>query len=236
MDDRQPKNEGFFEEEDAQSEWAQMTEKGSVKDNPYNTRRNHLLTLLWACLLAAALIGMDYINRTVLTEPLDGYMDVAVHRLKNGPEYSKEYEYYTIAENGEYERTDPFQADETEFLVTDYYEHELERTNYLAEYRLFPDEDRDDFPDGEEVELTPVLKRILELVEEEEADHWIFKARILRTEDHYFVCVDRNVNWWTPYMLFYYSEEQDRLRHIATFDDRSVTDIRLSEEFEQRVG
>ena len=182
--------------------------------------------------IAVSLIAMNYGGQVRLRKPLNGFVDVVTREDTYWGAYSTEKQYYTIAENGKYEKTEPFEPEETKVYRTDLYEHESGdgRRNYLTEYRLY------DLYSGKEAEMTPVFRRILELVEETETEHWIFHAHILCVQEEYFVCVDRNVNLWVPYVLYYYSPAQERLVKVATFDDQLPTEIRLSEEFHERIG
>lgn len=181
--------------------------------------------------IAVSLIAMNYGDQTRLGKPLNGFMDVVTREDTYWGVYSTERQYYTIAENGKYEKTEPFEPEETKVYRTDLYEHESGdgRRNYLTEYRLY------DLYTEKEIEVAPVMRRILELVEETE-EKVIFHAWILCVRDQYFVCVDRNVNFFCPYVLYYYSAVQDRLMKLATFDDQLPVEIRLSEDFHERVG
>lgn len=181
--------------------------------------------------IAVSLIAMNYGGLNLIGIPFNGFMDVVTREDTMWGSYSTEKQYYTIAENGKYEKTEPFEPEETRVYRTDWYEHESGggRMNYLAEYRLY------DLYTGKEVEVTPVFRRILELIETTE-EKVIFHAWILCVRDQYFVCVDRNVNIWHPYVLYYYSPAKDRLIKLATFDDELPTEIRLSDDFYERVG
>ena len=179
--------------------------------------------LIIGLFIAVSLIAMN--------RPLNGFMDVVTREDTAWGAYSTEKQYYTIAAGGKYEKTEPFEPEETKVYRTDNYKHESGdgRRNYLTEYRLY------DLYTEKEIEVTPVMRRILELVETTE-EKTIFYARILCVRDQYFVCVDRNVNFFCPYVLYYYSAAQDRLIKLATFDDELPTEIRLSEDFHMRVG
>ena len=181
--------------------------------------------------IAVSLIAMNHSGQTRQGKPLNGFMDVVTREDTYWGAYSTEKQYYTIAENGKYEKTEPFEPEKTKVYRTDLYEHESGggRRNYLTEYRLY------DLYSGKEAEVTPVFRRILELVEETE-EKVIFHAWILCVRDQYFACVDRNVNLWVPYVLYYYSPAQDRLIKLATFDEQLPVEIRLSEDFYERVG
>lgn len=182
--------------------------------------------------IAVSLIAMNYGGQNRLKKPLNGFMDVVTRENTAWGVYSTEKQYYTIAEGGKYEETEPFEPEETKVYRTDWYEHESGsdgRRNYLTEYRMY------ELYTEKEIEVTPVFRRILELIETTE-EKVIFHAWILCVRDEYFVCVDRNVNIWHPYVLYYYSAAQDRLIKLATFDDQLPTEIRLSEDFHERVG
>lgn len=181
--------------------------------------------------IAVSMIAVNYGGQNRLKKPLNGFMGVVTREDTSWGAYSTERQYYTIAENGRCEKTEPFEPEETKIYRTDWYEHESGdgRRNYLKEYRLY------DLYSGKEAEITPVMKRILELIETTE-EKVIFHAWILCVRDQYFACVDRNVNIWHPYVLYYYSSAQDGLIKLATFDDELPTEIRLSEDFHMRVG
>lgn len=182
--------------------------------------------------IAVSLIAMNYGGQNRLKKPLNGFMDVVTRGDTHWGAYSTERQYYTIVENGKYEKTEPFEPEETKVCRTDLYEHESGsggRRNYLTECRLY------ELYTEKEIEVTSVFRRILELIETTE-EKVIFHAWILCVRDEYFVCVDRNVNIWHPYVLYYYSAAQDRLIKLATFDDELPTGIRISEDFHERVG
>ena len=187
--------------------------------------------LIIALCIAVSLIAMNYGGQIRHKKPLNGFMDVVTRKDTMWGAYSTERQYYTIAAGGRYEKTEPFEPEETKVYRTDWYQHDSGsgRRNYLDEYRLY------DLYTNEEVEITPVFRRLLELIEATE-EKCIFHAWILCVREEYFVCVDQNVNLWHPYVLYYYSPAQDRLIKLVTFDNELPTEIRLSEDFHMRVG
>ncbi|MBQ2954831.1 MAG: hypothetical protein IJE08_00055 [Clostridia bacterium] len=77
MNDLDPKETGNLydgEEEEGDGEYVELGGQTTVlpeeeKKNPYNTRKNQMLTLAWLCLLVAALIAADRVGLKLTAAP-----------------------------------------------------------------------------------------------------------------------------------------------------------------------
>ena len=81
--------------------------------------------------------------------------------------------------------------------------------------------------EGNPVEKTPEMNRILELGGENE--HAIMAAWLIRAEDQWFLQVMLNVNLWTPYELYWYNPVSDRLVEMTTFDGKEVVGLEIAD-------
>ncbi len=210
---------------------AGMNQPQEEGKNPYNNPKNHIITVVLLVMMVLILIFTDYMKKAYEKADSEVYFDVIVQELKSGPQYAEERLYYSVSVNGETRQIEEFSGDGAERFITAHYEHEQGRINYLTDRSIYRDDNADDQPDGEAVEMSAEIERILELIEQTETEHWIMQARILCADGECFVCVDRNVNLWTPYVLYYYSVEHDALYELVTFDDMDVVDVRLGEDF-----
>ncbi len=213
-----------------------MNEPQEARKNPYNNPKNHIITVVLLIAMVLILIFTDHVRREMENADFEGYFDVVVQELKSGPQYAEERLYYSVSANGKTRQIEGFSADGAERFITNHYEHEQGQINYLTDRSIYRDDNADDIPDGEAVEMLPVFENILELIEQTETEHWIMQARILRVGEEYFVCVDQNVNLWTPYVLYYYSAEHNALYELVTLSNMDIVDIRLGEDFEEKVS
>lgn len=73
-----------------------------------------------------------------------------------------------------------------------------------------------------EINIDETLNRIIDLITN--VDHTIFKSKIIRLKDDYYVVVALNVNWHSPYEL--YKFKNNRLSYIYTFESEDVIAIK----------
>ena len=227
-----------IEEIDEIGEYVQiggMNQPQEEGKNPYNNPKNHVITVVLLLAMVLLLIFTDYMKKAYDKADSEVCFDVIVQELRSGSQYTEERLYYSVSVSGKKWQIEEFSGSGIERFITAHYEHEQGRINYLTDRSIYRDDNADDQPDGEAVEMPAEIERILELIEQTESDHWIMQARILRADGEYFVCVDRNVNLWTPYVLYYFSPKHDALYELVTFDGVDVVDIRLRENFEATV-
>ena len=75
------------------------------------------------------------------------------------------------------------------------------------------------------IEIKGYLEKIIKLVSKKEK-HDIFDNTIIKVNDDYYVVVELNVNLWTPYKLYKYSKEKNKLKLIYTFDGENIIGIK----------
>jgi len=75
------------------------------------------------------------------------------------------------------------------------------------------------------IEIKGYLEKIIKLVSKKEK-HDIIGNTILKVNDEYYVVVELNVNLWTPYKLYKYSKEKNKLKLIYTFDGENIIGIK----------
>lgn len=75
------------------------------------------------------------------------------------------------------------------------------------------------------IEINGYLEKIIKLVSKKEK-HSIIGNTILKTNDEYYVVVELNVNLWTPYKLYKYNKEKNKLKLIYEFDGENIIGIK----------
>ncbi len=211
------------------------------KKNPYNNPKNHIITAALLLVMMLLLLFTESIKRGIEqnTAAQNGLIDLITLSDSSFLSEGGEVGYYTLAGGKLYE-AEAFESGSSQRFVSKLYRHESgsddARRNFVTDKSVYPDGDLDEYADIKVAENDPVFERILTLIEQVETEHSIFYARIFRIEGEYFVCVDRNVNLWTPYVLYYYSAENDTLYHLYTLSDMDIVDIRLGENFDEKIN
>ena len=57
--------------------------------------------------------------------------------------------------------------------------------------------------------------------------HHVMECRIIRVGDEWFVSAMLNVNLWTPYQFYYFSQDSGKLMLLYEFNGRDVTAVRI---------
>ena len=77
--------------------------------------------------------------------------------------------------------------------------------------------------DANEVEKDEIWLDMLRKVSDKEQEHNNIKARVFETDEGiYYIQVVKNVNLWTPYVLYRYEPKSGRLTYLTTFSDMEV--------------
>lgn len=79
--------------------------------------------------------------------------------------------------------------------------------------------------ENNEVTIDSTLDKIIDLVSN--LEHDIFRAKIIKVDNDYYIVVELNVNWHSPYDLYKY--KNDRLSYIYTFESEDVIAIKEKE-------
>lgn len=77
---------------------------------------------------------------------------------------------------------------------------------------------------GSPVEETETYARIFEIVSESENS--VLSVSIYQLEDHVFVVEEWNVNFWSPYVLYYYDPCVDDLILLYKYDSTQVIGLK----------
>ena len=129
--------------------------------------------------------------------------------------------FYSVSKYRKAERITEFKDDEIDIYTASpgaYDSYIGKGVNFFAKKELYD-------IDGKDVEMTPVLSDIMEMVAGIEND--IMLMQILKDGDEFFVYTELNVNWWSPCVLYYYDQGSKSLRELYTFDNERIIGLRV---------
>lgn len=138
-----------------------------------------------------------------------------------------EIHYYEV-NNWKYKRNiNEFESDKIEIFKVgnECYNKHADIENHIALNQLIIEKCtiKDDLENN--IEINGYLEKIIKLVSKKEK-HDIIGNTIIKVNDEYYVVVELNVNLWTPYKLYKYSKEKNKLKLIYTFDSEEVIGIK----------
>ena len=140
---------------------------------------------------------------------------------------SNQLNYYEINIWKNKRKTKEFKSQELEIYKVDNncYNHNANIEKHIALNQLIIEKCtiKDDLEKN--IEIKGYLEKIIKLVSEKEK-HDIIGNTILKTNDEYYVVVELNVNLWTPYELYKYDKEKNKLKLIHTFDGENIIGIK----------
>lgn len=140
---------------------------------------------------------------------------------------TKEIHYYEI-NNWKYKRKiNEFDSEEIEMFKVDNecYNNRADIENHIALNQLIIEKCtiKDDLENN--IEINGYIEKIIKLVSKKEK-HDIIGNTIIKVNDEYYVVVELNVNLWTPYKLYKYSKEKNKIKLIYTFDGENIIGIK----------
>ena len=140
---------------------------------------------------------------------------------------TNEIHYYEV-NNWEYKRNiNEFESDKIEIFKVDNecYNNHADIENHIALNQLIIEKCtiKDDLENN--IEINGYIEKIIKLVSKKEK-HDIIGNTIIKVNDEYYVVVELNVNLWSPYELYKYSKEKNKLKLIYTFDGEEVIGIK----------
>lgn len=135
-------------------------------------------------------------------------------------ESDKKLSYYEVNDREYKRKTKKFEYKDNEIIILkDCFESYIVGNKVLnrktEECRIFDS-------NSNEIEKYEILENIINQISELEYD--IFKAKIIKVNETYYIVVELNVNLWSPYDLYRY--ENDKLVHLYTFDGEDVIGIK----------
>lgn len=165
--------------------------------------------ILTGCAAQEPEILFDEASEGIVSVILEDYNDGTIH-------------YDTIGPDGQRQPAQPFESDPLEILTAadGCFENYVENQppNRLVNVSLLDES-------GNPVEITETHRRIFELAAQQE--HVITKMRILQTEEHHFVTIEWNVNFWDPHVFYYYDPAADTLTELCTYDATQVVGLKI---------
>ena len=140
---------------------------------------------------------------------------------------TNELHYYEINKWKYKRNTNEFKSNEIEIFKVDnncYNDHtDLENHMFLNQLIIEKCTIKDNLENN--IEINGYLEKIIKLVSKKEK-HSIIGNTILKTNDEYYVAVELNVNLWTPYKLYKYNKEKNKLKLIYEFNGENIIGIK----------
>ena len=138
-------------------------------------------------------------------------------------EDTKELEYYEINDKKNARNVEEFKLDNNKIIkVKDcfdfYINHDLTNTLTLDSCTLLDN-------NGEALEISNELEIIVKEISK--IDHDILDTKIFNIDNNYYIVVELNVNIWSPYRLYYFDEDKNKLKEIYTFDGKDIIGIKI---------
>ncbi|MBQ9952542.1 MAG: hypothetical protein IJO98_10485 [Clostridia bacterium] len=165
--------------------------------------------MLTGCAAQEPEILFDEAAEGIVSVILEDYNDGTIH-------------YDTIGPDGHRQPAQPFESDPLEILTAaeGCFENHVENQppNRLVNVSLLDES-------GNPAEITGTHRRIFELASQQE--HVITKMCILQTEEHHFVTIEWNVNFWDPHVVYYYDPAADTLTELCTYDATQAIGLKI---------
>ena len=138
-------------------------------------------------------------------------------------EDTNELEYYEINDKKSIRNVDEFKVNDSKIIqVKDcfdfYINHDMTNTLTMDTCTLI-DNNR------EVIEISGELETIIKKVSK--IDHDILETKIFNIKNDYYIVVELNVNIWSPYRLYYFDEDKNKLKEIYTFDGKDIIGIKI---------
>ncbi len=146
-------------------------------------------------------------------------------RVITEDEQDQTKEYWGINNHGNEISVKKFKADDTKVYYLDncYDRYTKDGVrNYITDNCEMHDEYENIIPRNNEIE------KIISLVAKTET-HSITSVKIFDKSGNYYVRVRLNVNLWCPYKLYYFDQENNKLKLIHTFGEKDVIGIKINE-------
>jgi hypothetical protein len=140
---------------------------------------------------------------------------------------TKELHYYEINKWKYKRNTNEFKSDEIEIYKVDNncYNDQTDLENHMLLNQLIIEKCKIKDNLENNIEIDGYLEKIIKLVSKKEK-YSIIENTILKTNDEYYVIVELNVNLWTPYKLYKYNKEKNKLKLIYEFDGENIIGIK----------
>lgn len=184
-----------------------------------------LLAVVAACVLCWGAWRMLFGYEVIRFDPdVMGVVDVIVvdHHGKDDTLH-----YYNIGTGRVRQECEPFEPEK--MTVINIFPGSLDEHARKDGHRAYyqPGEIRVYDAEGRLTENTdPLLEKVLRQMETREF-HDVMALQLLQTCGEAFLCTELNVNLWSPYELYWYDQQNDRLIELYTFDGLEVVGLRI---------
>lgn len=133
--------------------------------------------------------------------------------------------YYEVNDRKNKREAENFESEELEIYdVYSCYNSYIDRKKNKVLNKLTYDECRITDQNGTEIVIDSDFEKIINLVAS--LEHDIMKNKIIKLEEDYYIIVALNVNLWSPYELYKFNKEKNKLVLIYIFDGEDVIGIR----------
>jgi len=230
--DRQNRSEDMLDEEYGEAEdidtpvRAPFAEESTeAAKNKYDTRKNHIVSLVWVVVLAALLTGLG-LWESSRHEEFDAYLHAAI-RGADGM-----VRCYAVGREGQTEEIESFDGSTVEIWegAADMYETVYEggtKRLRLARPALYQE--------GEPVEEISA-EMMAVLLSAEEAQTSVRSVYLYREGENWFLAVEPREKLWRPSVFYYYHEDSGELIALFEFDEGEVIGFGLSDTFRREMG
>lgn len=139
-------------------------------------------------------------------------------------EDTKELEYYEINDKKKSRNIEEFNPSDSKIInVNDcfdfYINHDQTNTLTMDTCTLIDN-------NNEVIDISKELEAIIKKVSK--IKHDILSAKIFDINNDYYIVVELNVNIWSPYRLYYFNKDKNKLKEIYTFDSKDIIGIKLN--------
>ena len=167
-----------------------------------------LLTLfLCACGASEPEPAFDEASEGVISVILEDTNDCTIHYDTIGP---------VSGETRLRQETQPFESDPVRIYKTPHGCFDLD--NNILSVQLIDE-------NSNPVEVTETYARIIELAAQ--ADHNVMAITIYQLEQEIFAVAEWNVNLWSPFVLYHFDQDADKLELLYKYDATRVVGIRI---------
>ena len=134
-------------------------------------------------------------------------------------DFNDEIDYYKVDKKLDLTESNKFDYEENEMLsIVSCFKSYVDRDSNKVLNKLNKKTCKVKDKDGNIVTSNKKIDNIIKLVSK--LKHDIILANVVNLDNEYYVIIELNVNWWSPYYLYKY--DNNRLRRIYCFDGKNV--------------
>ena len=139
-------------------------------------------------------------------------------------DYNDEINYYKLDWNGNLSDSNQFDYEENNtFYITGCFESYIDKNTNEVLNRLKEKSCKVYDKNDKEIKSNKKIDNIIQLVSK--LKHDIVLADIIELDGEYFVIIGLNVNFWSPYTLYIYGDD-NKLHKLHTFDGEKILSLK----------